>query len=216
MQKRCCRFGVQPKPWLIASVSMAVLAAAGVARAQAGPDFGAQGQLAISAERLFGIHYMRANNTTDGEPSSYQSATVIAFGWGSDPAGSSFVHSRAGIDYFVIDRLSLGGALGLYSASGHNPQVGDTGFLFAPRVGYAIDLGRVASFWPRGGITYYSHGDWHNVGLTGEANFAFFPRANWAFLLSPFFDLGPFGGGPGARTYSEIALGLSLGIMGVI
>lgn len=216
MQKQCWRFGSRPKPWLTASAAVALLAVAGAAQAQVGPDFGAQGQLAISAERLFGIHYVRANDTTDGRPSSYQSATVIGFGWNSDPPGSSFVQPRAGIDYFVVDRLSLGGALGLYSASGHNPQVDNTGFLFAPRVGYAIDLGRVASFWPRGGVTYYSHGDWHNVGITGEANFALFPRANWAFLISPFFDFGPFGGGPEPVTYSEIALGVSFGIMGVI
>jgi hypothetical protein len=201
--------------WLTASAAVALLASAGVARAQVGPDFGAHGQLAISAERLFGINYARANNTTDGQ-SGYASTTVIGFGWSSDPAPSSFVQPRAGIDYFVIDRLSLGGAIGLYTASGHNAQVDSTGFLFAPRVGYAIDLGRVASFWPRGGITYYSHGDWHNVGLSGEGNFAIFPRANWAFLISPFFDFGPFGGGPGNYTYSELALGVSFGIMGVI
>lgn len=203
--------------WLIAGGAVALLAAAGTAQAQGmGPDFGAQGQLAISGERLFGINYARANDTTDGHPSSYQSATVIGFGWNSDPSSSSFVHPRAGIDYFVMDRLSLGAALGLYTASGHNPQTDGTGLLLAPRVGYAVDLGRVASFWPRGGITYYSHGDYHNVALSGEANFAIFPRSNWAFLITPFFDLGPFGGGPNQYEYSEIALGLSLGIMGVI
>jgi hypothetical protein len=203
--------------WLTASVSVALLAAAGAAHAQGrGPDFGAQGQLAISGERLFGINYARASNTTDGQPSSYHSATVIGFGWNSDPASSSFVHPRVGIDYFVIDRLSLGGAVGLYTASGHDPQTDGTGLLLAPRVGYAIDLGRVASFWPRGGITYYSHTDYHNVALSGEANFALFPRSNWAFLVTPFFDMGPFGAGPNGYSYSELALGLSLGIMGVI
>ena len=202
---------------LSASLAVALLVAAGVAQAQGmGPDFGAQGQLAISGERLFGINYARASNTTHGQPSSYKSATVIGFGWNSDPSGSSFVQPRAGIDYFVVDRLSLGGALGLYDAAGHDAQTSGTGFLLAPRVGYAVDLGRVASFWPRGGLTYYSHGDYHNVALSGEANFALFPRSNWAFLITPFFDFGPFGGGPDGYTYSELALGNSFGIMGVI
>ena len=140
---------------------------------------------------------------------------MIGFGWNSDPPGSSFVQPRAGIDVFVIDRLSLGGALGLYSAAGHN-SINNTGFIFAPRIGYAIDLGRVASFWPRGGFTYYSHGDYHNFAFSGEATFAFFPRAKWAFLVSPFFDIGPFGGGPDRYSYSEMALGISFGVMGVI
>jgi len=202
---------------LSASLAVALLTAAGAAEAQGmGPDFGAQGQLAISGERLFGINYIRRNDNPAGQPSSYRSATVIGFGWNADPPGSSFVQPRAGIDYFVIDRLSLGGALGLYTASGHNAQTDGTGFLFAPRVGYAVDLGRIASFWPRGGITYYSHADYHNVALTGEANFAIFPRSNWAFLITPYFDLGPFGGGPQQLSYSEIALGVSFGIMGVI
>jgi hypothetical protein len=195
---------------MTASVAVAVLAVAGVARAQ---EFGAHGQVAISAERLFGIHYIR---TDDKNSDAYASATVIGFGWNSDPSGSSFIQPRAGIDVFVIDRLSLGGALGLYSGAGHN-LINETGFLFAPRIGYAIDLGRVASFWPRGGLTYYSHGDYHNFGFSGEANFAIFPRANWAFLISPFFDVGPFGGGPpNWRSYSEMVLGISFGIMGVI
>ncbi len=201
--------------WMTASMTVAVLAVAGVAQAQgAYSEFGAQGQVAISGERLFGVYYAKASYSAAALAPSYsQSFTVIGFGWSSDPPVSSFAQPRAGIDYFVIDRLSLGGALGLYSASG---DVNGTGFLLAPRIGYAIDLGRVASFWPRGGITYYSHADHHNVGLSGEANFALFPRANWAFLISPFFDIGPFGGWHDHPDYSEVALGISLGIMGVI
>jgi len=199
--------------WMLAGCITGVCTICGSAAAQVAPGFGAQGQLAISAERLFGIEYAKASYDHDG----YSSATIIGFGWTNQGRQSSFVEPRAGIDYFVANSLSLGGAIGIYSAAGHGAHEDASGFIFAPRVGYAIDLGSVASFWPRGGITYYSHADYHNVGLTGEANFALFPRPNWAFLIQPHFDLGPWGGGPaGSPSYSEFAIGAQLGIMGVI
>lgn len=203
------------RKWMMASAGLAMMGTCGLASAQvSAPNFGAQGQLTISAERLFGIYYAKASRDYDNRPSEDLSSTVIGLGISSDPAISSFVQPRAGVDYFVADRLSLGGALGLYSASGD--LVSNSGFLLAPRVGYAINLGEIASFWPRGGFTYYSHADHHNVGLTGEANFALFPRNNWGFLLTPFFDFGPFGGGPNTMTYSEFTLGISVGVMGII
>lgn len=163
------------RKWMLAGSVVGVCTICGGAAAQVATGFGAQGQLAISAERLFGVEYARASNCPGGNDNC--SATVIGFGWSYAGAASSFVWPRAGLDYFVANNLSLGGAIGLYSGAGHNALVNDTGFIFAPRVGYAIDLGSVASFWPRGGITYYSHADYHNVGITGEANFALFPRA---------------------------------------
>ncbi len=201
------------RKWTLAGLISGACAISGNAGAQGmAPDFGAQGQLAISAERLFGVEYAHASNCGGGN--DYCSSTVIGFGW--KYSASSFIQPRAGIDYFVVNHLSLGGAIGLYSGAGHNAQVNETGFIFAPRVGYAVDLGSVASFWPRGGITYYSHNDYHNVGITGEANFALFPRANWAFLITPLFDAGPFGGAPNNRTFTEFVMGLNFGIMGVI
>lgn len=202
--------------WMLVGCVSAACAIAGSANAQnAAPEFGAQGQLAISAERLFGIEYARASYSPPAPAASfYHSSTVIGFGW--EYSASSFIQPRAGIDYFVVNHLSLGGAIGLYSGAGHDPQVGDTGFLLAPRIGYAMDLGSVASFWPRGGLTYYSHADFHNVALTGEANFALFPRANWAFLITPHFDLGPFGGSPGNIDFTEYVFGVTFGLMGVI
>jgi hypothetical protein len=183
----------------------------GQAKAQTAPEFGAQGQLAISAERLFGIEYARVSNCPGND---HCSSTVIGLGW--KDAASSFVQPRAGIDYFVVNHLSLGGAIGLFSGAGHNAQVDGTGFIFAPRIGYAVDLGAVASFWPRIGITYYSHNDYHNLGITGEANFALFPRANWAFLITPHFDIGPFGNRPNNSDFTELVMGVNFGIMGVI
>lgn len=202
------------RKWMLAGWVVGACTICGTAAAQVAPGFGAQGQLAISAERLFGVEYERTSFSGPGN--DYRTSTVIGFGWSYAGNASSFIFPRAGLDYFVVNNLSLGGAIGLFSGAGHNAIVGETGFLFAPRVGYAIDLGSVASFWPRGGITYYSHADYHNVGITGEANFVLFPRANWAFLITPHFDVGPFGGGPNRADYTEFAMGASFGIMGVI
>ena len=197
------------RKWMFAGGLLGACAIAGQAKAQTAPEFGAQGQLAISAERLFGIEYAHTSYSGGG----YQSTTLIGFGW--KYTQSSFSQPRAGIDYFVVNHVSLGGAIGLYSAAGHG-ALNETGFIFAPRVGYAVDLGSVASFWPRIGITYYSHADYHNLGFTGEANFALFPRANWAFLIIPHIDAGPFGGRQNNPDFSEFVLGLNLGNMGVI
>ncbi len=200
------------RKWMLAGGLLGVFTIVGQAKAQTAPEFGAQGQLAISAERLFGIEYARRTRC-GGDTCS---TTLIGFGWEYSGYASSFIQPRAGIDYFVINHLSLGGAIGLYNGAGHNAQVNETGFIFAPRVGYAMDLGSVASFWPRLGITYYSHADFHNLGITGEANFALFPRANWAFLITPHFDVGPFGNAPNNTDFNEFVMGVTFGIMGVI
>ena len=197
------------RKWMLAGGLLGVFTIVGQAKAQTAPEFGAQGQLAISAERLFGVEYAHTSYSGGG----YQSTTLIGFGW--EYTQSSFSQPRAGIDYFVVNHLSLGGAIGLYSAAGHN-GLNDTGFILAPRIGYAVDLGSVASFWPRIGITYYSHADYHNLGITGEANFALFPRANWAFLITPHFDIGPFGGRNNGPDFTELVMGVTFGIMGVI
>jgi hypothetical protein len=203
------------RKWMLAGCITGACTICGTAAAQV-PGFGAQGQLAISAERLFGVEYAKSSyDGRNGAPGGYTSGTIIGFGWTNQGRQSSFVEPRAGIDYFVMNSLSLGGAIGIYSHSGHDTADGVSGFLFAPRVGYAIDLGSVASFWPRGGITYYSHGDYHNLGITGEANFALFPRPNWSFLIQPHFDVGPFGDVNG-QGYTEFAIGGQFGIMGVI
>lgn len=82
----------------------------------------------------------------------------FAFGGGTDwnnqffgaPANTPFGTPRLGVDYFIIDGLSLGGHLG---AGFTVPNAGDThGWLaFMPRVGYAFSLSRNIDFWPRVG-----------------------------------------------------------------
>src|SRR5690606_4424591 len=57
---------------------------------------------------------------------------------------------RLGVDYFIIDGLSIGGhaSFGFHTIDG--PTQAWVAFL--PRIGYAFSLTRSIDFWPRGGI----------------------------------------------------------------
>jgi hypothetical protein len=55
-------------------------------------------------------------------------------------------------DYFVLENLSLGGAIGLtYNKSGESNGVR---FTIGPRVGYNFKVSRLLSIWPRLGLAY--------------------------------------------------------------
>jgi hypothetical protein len=97
----------------------------------------------------------------------------------------------------VVEHLSLGGSVGFFtfsqSSAGSN---GVTGFLFAPRVGYAIPLSPVVSFWPRVGLTYITlsgngsgSGSSSLTAVTVEAPFVFAARHVYV-SVAPTLDLG--------------------------
>ena len=196
-------------------VFSAVCVAAPAVHAQ---DFGKEGQFAISAERLFGIaHTSQTNEIGDGESNrSHTTISLLVPAFNSTtgdlfPIGYSF--PRIGADYFVIDGLSLGGSLGVFTSSGEfETEVmgetvdGDTGsvsgFLLAPRVGYAFMFNDTFGIWPRGGITFMHAGyedDDNNEAsssvwaLTIEAPFVIAPLPHVAFTVGPTFDLGVTG-----------------------
>lgn len=55
-------------------------------------------------------------------------------------------------DYFVLENLSLGGAVGVtYNKSGESDGIR---FTIGPRVGYNFKLTRLLSIWPRLGLAY--------------------------------------------------------------
>lgn len=197
-------------------VSSAVLLAAPAAYAQ---DFGKSGQFAVGAERLFGIvHTSHTREVGDGEFnvshtnvsllfSPFHSTTGTEF-----PVGYSF--PRIGADYFVMDGLTVGGSLGVFThsgsfeneAPGEETQDGDlgsiTGFLFEPRVGYAFMFHEMFGLWPRGGITFLSFGyeadnnDETSASawaITLEAPFVINPVPHVVFGIGPTLDLGVTG-----------------------
>lgn len=174
--------------------------------------FGEKGQIAISAERLFGFTYGSARQTVNNQDTT---ASVTHFSLLSSPvtiggAGEAGVGIWAGYgspriagDYFVIDRLSVGAALGYAHWSlttqaagpntGENTVTGDS-FTFAPRAGYLLTFNDKFGFWPRGGFTYRTFSadnqSGHDFALTLEAPFTFTLIPHVVFWAGPTLDLG--------------------------
>ena len=191
---------------------------AGTANAQGyAAPFGSKGHVTFAAERLFGFHWVK--NTWEDEVGRdfSDSGTAAGIGW-LFAKSLQFNQPRLGVDFFIIDDLSLGGAVGFFSVSGDGQN--DDGFLFSPRVGFNVAISQAVKFWPKVGLTFISVNDAQAFGVGGEANFAFFPAQSWAFLLTPSVDLAPFGsldnGNGPDRDFGAYSVGLSFGIMGVI
>lgn len=154
-------------------VLSAVLLAAPGAYAQ---DFGKAGQIAVGAERLFGVVHTSLTAEDDGGEATFSHTNISLLVSRSNSTGGGAVGGifplgysfpRIAGDYFVIDGLSVGGSLGLYTHSGNvevevmgqsqeNDTGSITGFLFEPRVGYAFMFHEMIGIWPRGGITFLS------------------------------------------------------------
>jgi hypothetical protein len=207
----------------ISSIALAatLFGLAGTANAQGyAAPFGSKGQVTFAAERLFGFHWVKNSYTEPDGNRHSGSGTSVGFGW-YFAQGMQFNQPRLGIDFFVIQNLSIGGAVGFFSMNGHGDNAGSTdGFIIQPRVGFNVPITQSFVFWPKLGLTYISVDRSHAFGFGGEANFAFFPRPSWGFLVAPTLDVAPFGGadrdnGPNA-SYSTYSFGVSVGILGVL
>jgi hypothetical protein len=206
------------------SIALAVtlFSLVGTAQAQGyGAPFGHSGQITFGAERLFGFHWASNSYKEFSGDKHSGSGTSVGVGW-QFAQHMQFNQPRLGVDVFVVDDISLGGSIGFFSMNNHGDGGGtEDGFLISPRVGFNIPLSRSIAFWPKVGLTYISVGRDHAFGLGGEANFAFFPRPSWAFLVTPTVDLAPFGGSdrdgntPNA-DYQAYAFGVSVGLLGVL
>lgn len=183
----------------MARFQQGVLAAAALAttfgvceQAHAGPPV-EQGTLRLAAERMVGFSVNVPGRGND----AYFSTSLLA---SSNPGIMQF--PRVGFDGFIIDGLSLGGALGL-SYEG----AGDTLFWHVmPRIGYAFALGRSFEFWPRGGIGVIgsSGPGWDNASgvFTGEGMFLWHFVPHGALIFGPAVDV-VFDGG--ATAISGVA-----------
>jgi len=204
----------------ISSVAVALTVSLGAASAaaQAAPGgFGSSGQFTIGAERLFGFISASQNTETElagvtaEETNSVTQFSLLGF-HGAFPL-SPYSHPRVGFDYFVIDRLSVGGSLifmtrsteveaeaGGQSQSNDGPST--TAFLFAPRAGYAFMFNDTIGIWPRLGFTYYSisneletpagnfEDSENGLALAIEGLFVIAPMPNFGFTVGPTLDLG--------------------------
>lgn len=203
-------------------------------------DFGEKGTIAISAERLFGFTYDSARETRNGQDFK---ASVTHFSLLSSPVSIGGNGANVGVwggystprvagDYFIINRLSLGAALGYahWSGTTQTPGPGNneettTGdsFTFAPRVGYFLSFTDKIGFWPRGGLTYRSYSaenaGGHDFAFTLEAPFAFTLIPHTGFWAGPTLDLGFAGsqhvennGTTTSFDFNALAIGLQTGL----
>ncbi len=142
--------------------------------------FGEKGQIAISAERLFGFTYDSARITQNGQDStgsvthfSLLSSPVTVGADGNNGVWAGYGSPRVAGDYFLINRLSLGAALGYAHWSRTTQAFGGTettttgdSFTFAPRVGYLLTFNDIIGFWPRAGFTYRTFSSANKAGMT--------------------------------------------------
>jgi len=98
-----------------------------------------------SAVSIFGSKHQIAISSEAGATFTHTSVS------GVDNARTSFV-LRPGVDYFLIDRLSLGAFVGVESQSQEGGS--STTFAIGPRVGYDIAFSDRFSLWPRVGFSY--------------------------------------------------------------
>ena len=170
--------------------------------------FGEKGQIAISAERLFGFTYDHASVTINGQDRTGSVthfsllSSPVSVNLGDNSVWSGYGSPRVAGDYFVIDRLSLGAALGYAHWSlttqaalgGNENTISGDSFTFAPRVGYLLTFSPIVGFWPRAGFTYRTfsadRASGHDLALTLEAPFAFTVIPHVVFWGGPTLDLG--------------------------
>jgi hypothetical protein len=164
--------------------------------------FGEKGQLAISAERLFGYVHDSSTTTVNGQDTTTKADSFSLLSTSIAPNGAlAYSQPRVAGDYFIIDHLSVGAALGYSHTSISLPPTGnqDTttswgSWTFAPRAGYSFAFNDMIGIWPRAGFTYrtLSNGNQgaHVLALTIEAPVTFTLIPHVVFTAGPTIDLG--------------------------
>jgi hypothetical protein len=208
-----------------AVVGLAICLGAGSAQAQ---DFGESMTVVFSADRLFGLHFSKRTTENPGHPDDKLSSTHIELGWAGRGDKTPFDVPRFAFDIFVIDGLSVGGAIGYASTSFEDENNNDTNandFVFAPRVGYVWMFSDVAGFWLRGGFTYHraefrSEQEEYGFAFTADPTFVLSPVEHFAFVAGVNADidmtgeLDPVVGPDVDRRYRSI--GIQLGLLGYL
>ena len=172
-----------------------------------------QGRVTVAAERLFGVAY-ETSTVEQGNAKVTSSQTSVSFL--AKPVSAAVTAPRIGVDYFVIDGLSLGMGLG-YSTISVSGEVegapaqnqngaGIHAFIAAPRVGYAYMFNEHVGLWPRAGMTYSwiaidtdaandTETSVDSLAVSAEVPLVITPVSHVAFLLAPTFEYGVAGGG---------------------
>jgi len=140
----------------IVSALFACLVALRAAPAQA--QLGTQGDAILSAERLFGVRGEKRHEDRPAPNVDWEYSQLgIGIGFAVDELVPYNI-PRLAFDYAVINKLTVGGAVGFSSADRELRGQGSattTTFLLQPRVGFLHMFGRVAGIWARGGFAYH-------------------------------------------------------------
>lgn len=150
-------------------------------------DMLGKGTLIIAAERVFGFSSSTAK-VGDG-PTTRD--TQYGFLW-SNPA-SVYQTARMGIDYMMIDNVTVGGSLGVAHSSTKaedGATNSSTNLLVAPRVGYLFGGSGVLSFWARVGPSF-----WRVAGSGDVSAWGLAVNFEPTLIVSPYPHLGIYLGG---------------------
>jgi hypothetical protein len=189
------------------------------APALADSGFGQNGQMVLSAERLFGLTFTKVSDEDGGgNGTQTESRTNVALFWPPlSVVTSPYQIPHLAFDFVVSSGISVGGSIGFVSSTGTSKAEPANGgvsverdsptitiLAFAPRVGYALPLTQQFSFWPRAGITYYSiksestgagmnptttKNTTSGLGVNLEPMFVFSPIPNFGISAGPVLDL---------------------------
>lgn len=193
------------------------------AAAQTRTGLANSGEFIVSAERLFGVSFAQTTTEAGGGTGTItDSRTTFAFLLAPiTPLGSSpYEIPRIGFDVDVVSGFTVGGGIGVASGSGSTrTEVAATGtstdrdtasattFVFSPRLGYALRLSSLFTFWPRLGVTYYhvsltspssvtvgtisvtTESSSSGLGLNAEPMFVITPTAHVGFTVMPAIDV---------------------------
>lgn len=214
------------KKLMAATFALAAMATSGSAMAD---EFGKKLDLVFSADRLMAFHNSHITQEDPGNPDNHASATGFGLGWRGEEPPTAFDVPRLAFDVFVIDSLSVGGAISYVNYSRSVDNGGPAGardfdsdeFLFSPRVGYVWMFTHGIGFWLRGGLTYHNisndNGHVNGFAFTAEPSFVFSPVDHFAFLAAPYLDIDMFGnehfnGGP--QPFDRDTHQRSIGVFG--
>ncbi len=148
------------------------------ARAEDKDGLADRGHFVVSADRLvplFSWTRVAQDDLNNANASTTTTETSFSLLWGSTPGQEVFFSvPRAGFDYTVLPRFTVGGDLIVFFTAGtsfsrttptanngstttNNGNGGQFVFGIAPRVGYLMPLGNLPLyFWGRGGFSFYT------------------------------------------------------------
>lgn len=197
------------RKFLSAGAVVGILGATSLAAAADTGGIAGKGSFFISAERFFGlqIHSGTLERTTGAVTTkTTDSRTDFGLLIGNPNAGPHNI-PQVGLDYAVIDGLTIGGAIGFWTGSTKRKFENNTttverdgdsfnAFKISPRVGYIIGLNDSMGIWLRGGFTFFTTGttsyDDNGVkdGTTSISGFALNLEPGFLLMVSQHFGFG--------------------------